>query len=311
MKSLRIALAACLALCLFLSIPAFAADYLTVSVTAKNAAPVAENLTVETYKGVTVVSSFRAHDPEGDSVTYKVSVEPKKGVVTVDGAEFSYVPKDGKSGKDTFKYVAIDSKGGVSGEATVTVEIKKQQTKVTYSDVSSYEAVFLAEKGVFLGEMVGGKYVFRPDETVSRGEFLAMCMDICGLDASIAVSRTGFSDDDAIPVWVKPYVSAAVIGGIVRGSLNENGAAVFRSGDAVTSYEAAVILDNALGITETAAIGDDAVPVWAQTSVSDLKSVDIPCFSGLLTRADAARMLTRAAKIVESREAKGLWSWLK
>ncbi|MBR0063084.1 MAG: surface layer protein [Oscillospiraceae bacterium] len=311
MKSLRIALTACLALCLFLSIPAFAADYLTVSVTAKNAAPVAENLTVETYKGVTVVSSFRAHDPEGDSVTYKVSVEPKKGVVTVDGAEFSYVPKDGKGGKDTFKYVAIDSKGGVSGEATVTVEIKKQQTKVTYSDVSSYEAVFLAEKGVFLGEMVGGKYVFRPDETVSRGEFLAMCMDICGLDASIAVSRTGFSDDDAIPVWVKPYVSAAVIGGIVRGSLNENGAAVFRSGDAVTSYEAAVILDNALGITETAAIGDDAVPVWAQTSVSDLKSVDIPCFSGLLTRADAARMLTRAAKIVESREAKGLWSWLK
>lgn len=313
MKSSRIILSALLALCLFLSIPAFAADYLTVSVTETNSSPVAENLSLETYKGVNVDGTFRAHDPEGDEMTFSVSTAPKKGTVTVDGDKFTYCPNEGKRGKDTFKYVAIDSKGGISQEATVTVEIKKQATKVTYSDVNSYEAVFLAEKGVFLGENVGGSYVFRPNESVSRGEFLAMCMEICGLGETVPVARTGFSDDDTIPVWVKPYVSGAVIGGIVHGSLNENGAAVFRSGDAITAYEAAVILDNALGVTETAAVEDDVVPVWAAKSVASLRSVNVisDASSAELSRIEAAKMLVKAAKIVDSREDKGLWSWIK
>jgi hypothetical protein len=66
---------------------------------------------------------------------------------------------DGKKGKDSFTYVAIDSGGNISDEATVTVNIKKQSTNITYSDMSgnssNYAALMLAEKGVFTGESWG------------------------------------------------------------------------------------------------------------------------------------------------------------
>ena len=145
-----------------------------------NASPVAENLELSTFRSVPVSGTFKCLDPEGDSVTFAVVRAPKKGVVDVDGDAFVYTPGEGKKGTDTFTYAASDSKGNVSNEATVTVHIKKQKTEVTYSDMAgspdAYAATLLAERGVFVGERVGGQYLFQPERTVSRGEFLVMCM---------------------------------------------------------------------------------------------------------------------------------------
>ena len=62
--------------------------------------------------------------------------------------------------------MAIDSGGNISDEATVTVNIKKQSTNITYSDMSgnssNYAALMLAEKGVFTGEKLGESYFFCP-----------------------------------------------------------------------------------------------------------------------------------------------------
>ena len=317
-KRIRSLIAAMLACAAFTTASAAATGYLSISAVNLNSAPVAENLSFETYRSVTFAGELKSVDPEGDEVSYSITQEPKKGEMTLDGASFTYTPSDGKRGKDVFKYVAVDSCGNISNEATVTVSIKKQQTKVSYSDLegsgTEYAAVYLAEKDVFTGERVGNEYLFFPDAPVSRGEFLAMCLSALGSDGLSGVSETGFFDDGDIPLWQKPYVAAAVLGNIVTGSKDRDGRIVFSPNRAVTRAEAAVILNNALGVTNVSLPIDEAVPTWASQAAANLKSVDV--FSvgdgrSDLTRADAAKMLAEAAKLAESTGRSGLLSWAK
>ncbi len=284
-----------------------------------NAAPVAKNIAVETYRGVAVTDSFSSMDPEGDEVSYSVTKNPKKGEVTVDGSSFTYTPSDGRKGKDRFTYVAVDSFGNISNEATVTVEVKKQSTAVTYSDMEGsdawYAATELAERGIFTGEKLGSSYLFSPDSRVTRGEFLAMCVNLAGGQVTGSVTRTGFYDDGDIPDWQKPYVSTAVLLEMITGREDADGNMVFAPGDAVTFAEATVMLNNALSLTDVDYAGTDGCPAWATQAAANLSSCSIIDASGSyaseLTRADAAKMLLGALRVMDSRSRdSSILSWL-
>ena len=167
-----------LSLCLagVLTVPALALTTPTAEV--ENAAPIAEDLTLKTYKGVAISSRFAAVDPEGDLVTFQVVDSPARGQVTMDENDptaFWYTPYEGKKGKDSFTYVAIDDKGNQSEPATVKITIEKQKTAVAYSDLEGnsahYAALRLAEAGVYTGRKVGELYCFDPDSTFTRQEF--------------------------------------------------------------------------------------------------------------------------------------------
>ena len=304
-------------------ISAAAAGYLTTTVVNLNSAPVAENVMCDTFRGVSIEGSFCCLDPEGDAVTYSVTVSPKKGTVTVDTDTFTYTPLDGKKGKDTFKYVAIDSYGNISNEAVVTVNIKKQTGAVSYSDMSGnsawYAATLLAEKGIFTGQRIGSEYIFSPDEPVTRGEFLAMCMELCGAEKADGVIRTGFYDDNEISAWQKPYVTAALVGDIVSGSVRSDGHIVFAPDDGITFAQATVMLNNSLGITDVHS--DDvstSCPVWAQQASVNLESCNISTTdscgvsTSVMTRADAAKMLLGAVSVIDGRDGSAsLLSWAK
>ena len=164
-----------LSLCLagVLTVPALALTTPTAEV--ENAAPIAEDLTLKTYKGVAISSRFAAVDPEGDLVTFQVVDSPARGQVAMDKndpAAFTYTPYEGKKGRDTFTYVAIDAKGNMSKPATVKVAIQKQATTVSYSDLEGnpahYAALRLAEAGVYTGRKVGELYCFDPDAAFTR-----------------------------------------------------------------------------------------------------------------------------------------------
>lgn len=319
MKKLTALVLLTLAAALLLSaVPAFALFY---PADAKlNSAPVAENLALETYRQVSVSGAFKALDPEGDPVTFSVVRQPKKGSVEITEGQFVYTPAEGKKGKDTFTYTAADDKGNVSNEATVTIDIKKQKTAVTYADMTgsgdAYAAQLLAEKGVFVGEQIGGKYVFDPEKPVTRGEFLVMCMSLSGAEL-LDVARTGFFDDEEIPVWQKPYLTTALTNDVVRGNTRSDGRIVFSPNVPVTFAEATVMVNNALGITDVALEEDAAEPAWAIQASANLTSCGIfdtvadGVSASTLTRADAARMLEGAIRVLEEREDDSLLSWLK
>ncbi|MDR0445925.1 MAG: S-layer homology domain-containing protein [Oscillospiraceae bacterium] len=291
-----------------------------------NSAPIAENLEFTTFRGVALSGSFRAFDPDGDDMSFEITEVPKKGSVTSDGGSgFIYSPSVKSKGRDCFSYVAVDANGGVSEAATVTVQIKKQSVKTTYADMDGspalYAALVLSERGVFTGERLGDEYFFRPDEPLTRGEFLALCLKAADAEPLDGVTRTGFFDDGDIPAWAKPYVSAALMRGIVAGYRDDEGRVMFSPNSPVTFSEAAVMVSNTFAITDVVsaiAPDSDAIPAWAQASSANLSACGIlpDGVAGIsdkpVTRADAARLLAASTAVQDARNSKGgLLGWAK
>lgn len=280
-----------------------------------NSAPIAENLEIKTYKNVSVSGQFAAVDPEGDILTFQLVTKPARGKVEIseDGSgSFIYTPYENKSGKDSFTYVAVDSVGNVSAEATVKVVISKAKTKVTYADMSGHasyrSAIRLAEEGILVGTQVDGAYYFQPDLPVSREEFVVLAMSAAGLESLEGISVTGFSDDSSIPVWAKGYLSSALRSGVVKGCVETDGTVCFHSGNPVTKTEASVILDRLLKVSDVGNVDAfaESVPAWASQSVANMSAVsvlaDLNNMSSGLTRAQAADMLCAMLDVLDSRD---------
>lgn len=287
-----------------------------------NETPVAQDLSLCTYKNVEVQGTFAGVDPEGDLLTFQLISKPARGAVTQaqDGsAQFTYTPYENKTGKDAFTYVAVDAVGNTSAPATVSIKIEKQKTKVCYSDMTGIEghreAVRLAEAGLLIGEQMGQEYLFHPEQTVSRAQFTALAMAAAELDVMKEASVTGFADDEAMAAWAKPFVSSALRSGVVQGSFDEAGRVVFQADAPITAAEAAVLLNRALRVTDAAETflpGGDA-PAWCAQAVANLNSCNaLPAsvtLSEPLTRAQAAVMLSAALDVAETRDGGGWLPW--
>lgn len=292
------------------------------TVAAVNHPPVAEALSLNTYKNVEVQGTFAGVDPEGDLLTFQLISKPARGAVTQaeDGsAAFTYTPYENKTGKDAFTYVAVDAQGNTSSPATVSIKISKQKTKVTYSDMTGVEghreAVHLAEAGLLVGEKMGTDYFFHPEQTMSRAQFTALAMAVADMESMDGVQVTGFADDEVMALWAKPYVSAALRSGVVRGSFDDMGQVVFLPDAPITAAEAAVLLDRALAVTDVPSAAETMadVPAWCVQAVANLDSCGAMPASAVLseplTRAQAAVMLDRAINVMDSRDQGGWFNW--
>lgn len=280
-------------------------------------APIAQDMEIKAYRGVSYTGTLKATDNEGDNVTFSVVEAPQKGTLEL-GAEgvFVYTPEKNKAGSDRFTFVATDEDGHVSAAATVKIQIARVSSGVAYSDTEgkacATAAVDLAERGVFVGSKVGGDWFFEPERTVSRGEFVAMAMAAAGLrDSDVTV--TGFCDDESIPTWVKGCAAGALAAGVVYGTPTEGGLA-FRAGSDVTHAEAAAVLNRILRVTDVdlADFAAEDCPAWCAQAVANLESVSIAPTGGFsgeslsrgLTRAEAAELLSAAMTLADERNAK-------
>ena len=274
--------------------------------------PIAQNLTLDTYRNVAVNDALSGTSFSGDSVTYRVTRHPARGSLTFPregGPAFTYTPYENKTGKDRFTYVAVDSQGRVSQPAEVTVTITKPSVNVFYRDLAGHPAhkaaISLAEHGVFTGDRVGTASFFRPQQPVSRQEFLVMAMIASGHQARATSLPTGFADNASIAVWARPYVAAALREGTVRGRETENGIS-FQPDRSIKWSEAAVILNRLLGVSDAAVPESGAVPAWAGQSVANLETVGVLPSGGdldaFLTRGDAALLLDRALELIKTRK---------
>ncbi len=297
MRKYIAAVLCCLALCA-LVFPAMA----------DNSAPVAENFEFETYRGVSFGGQLAAVDPDGDAVSFEITTQPKKGTIELSGdGSFVYSPAEGKRGRDYFGYKAVDANGDRSQEATVIIKLVKNKS-VSYVDMdgnASYcSAVKLAECGAFIGKQIGGEYYFEPQKTLSRGEFVAMCLNVTGTDVLRGVVSTGFDDDGSIPDWQRAYVASAVRDGVVKGKNGASGA-VFDADAEISRAEAGVMLDRLLSLTNVSVEDGGAVPTWAAQSAANLDACGIMnenCVdSAALTHAEAADMLAAAMNVLSRR----------
>ncbi len=266
-------------------------------------APVAQDMSIETYKNLSNDGTLKASDPEGQALTFTVVRAPKRGTVEVrqDGT-FTYTPKKNKVGVDSFTYTAADPAGNVSRTATVTVQILKPTDARQYADTAGHSCRFAAEwmknTGLFVGEQVGGSDCFYPDKTVSREEFLAMTVKV--LDIPLEDIQN-VQLPVTTPQWLKPYLAAAQ-----RSGLTANWDSTVSLSEPITGAEAAVMLQNALDLTvssgvletsQTAALQED-VPAWALASLTVMAENGVVLEAGTpMTRAEVAQTLYQVSKL--------------
>ena len=279
---------------------------LGVSANAEGTAPVAENLELTTYRNVSVGGQFSAYDPDGNVADYEITTQPVKGSIqkNKDGS-FVYTPCEDKKGRDYFGYKAIDADGNYSQEATVIIKIEKQKKDVSYFDVDGtpeeYYAVALSEAGIYTGEQIGNVYCFEPEHEVKRGEFISMCMMAADEPVVSSVMNTGFTDDESIREWMKPFVLAAAIKGIDTGNKG-----AFYSDAPISREEAVVTLNKVLRMNNVKYMElDSELEHETAQACANLNAVGITCEGTLitegLTRIEAAQLLVNAMKVISKR----------
>ena len=219
---------------------------MTLSIRGKeDKAPIAEDSALETYKNLEVTGKLKVTDPEGQSLTFAIVRQPRRGTVKLgEDGSFTYTPKKNKVGIDSFTFTATDPAGKVSREATVTVKLLKPTEASQYTDTLGMDCRFAAEwmknTGIFVGETVSGNPCFSPEKEVTRGEFLTMLVKTLDIPRSETVTYTGFSDE--IPLWLQPYLAAALRAGLTEGLTDQE---VFAPDSPITGSDAAILLTNA------------------------------------------------------------------
>lgn len=254
---------------------------MTLSILGKeDKAPVAEDFAQETYKNLPLTGKLKVSDPEGKPMTYTVVRQPKRGTLEImEDGSFTYTPKKNKVGIDSFVFTAVDPAGKVSREATVTITILKPSDARQYQDTLGSDCRFAAEwmrhTGIFTGENLGEQPCFGPEKEVTRGEFVTMLVKTLEVPVDEGLVYTGYTDE--VPVWLQPYLAAAVRSGLTAGLDHPE---VFAADAVITTAEAALMVANGLDLAETfAGSGEEA-----------------------MTRSMAAKILYRTSRELEERK---------
>lgn len=273
---------------------------MTISIRGKeDKAPIAEDLTLETYKNLPNQGKLKASDPEGGALTYTITRSPKRGELDVgEDGSFTYTPKKNKVGTDSFTYTATDAAGNVSRTATVIIQILKPTNKTQYSDTLGNDCRFAAEwmknTGLFEGERINGSACFQPDKAVSRGEFIAMMIQSLGIPVDEEATCTGFTDD--VPGWLKPYLAAALRSGLTVGWPHGE---TFGAQETISGAEAALLLQNALDLPVYTVAKNTEDPEWAAGALAAMAEHEVILDgNGLLNRGQMAMALYRASRLV-------------
>ena len=261
----------------------------------------AEDMFLETYKYLPNEGTLKVFDPEGQALQYTVTRQPKRGQVEVSQeGMFTYTPKKNKVGVDSFVYTATDPAGNVSREATVTVRILKPSDAAQYTDTVGSSCRFAAEwmknTGLFIGEQVGGQLCFGENMPVSKGQFVAMAVELLGIPVDETAEFTGYADE--MPGWLKPYLAAALRSGMTAGiPVTESGA--FGINEVITGAEAAVMLQNTMDLAvDTAGMELPEAPEWAAASVAAMNASGVALDAqDTLTRGQVAQILYQVSRM--------------
>jgi len=288
------------------------------------------NIETETMPSMKVFG--RLSNDLNSPLSIKITKEPKLGEVSFSEANnmFEYTPSSKKTGTDSFEYAKLDSDGNIIATGKVDIKITKPASNITYEDMKNnfahFAAVKLTERGILSGEEIAGKYLFNPDSTVTRGEFLVMLTTALGDSYNIeTVSDTGFADDATIPSWLKGFIKNGVDKGIINGR-QDGETKTFGANDPILRSEAAVMINNALKKTADVSIGlsyndIDSIPTWAYDAFTNLSNFGV--INGYednsikplqyLTKAEAAQLIYNTTKFDEEQRPNVLnvFQWFK
>ncbi len=233
----------------------------------KNSVPIVRDIavgtSVATYKELSYFGHLPGFDPDGHMLEYIVVDYPKNGAISLDSksGEYEYIPDSGFTGKDSFKYVISDRYGAYSASETVYITVDSLHEDELFDDMSasaSYaEAITLARSGILGGRTVGGKRMFLPEGSLTRGEFIQALMTASGADVKGNTLHTVFADDADIPYAMKGAVASAYELGYIKGT-EKDGKLYFLPNEQMSLAECASVIGRVLEIED-----EESVPVFS------------------------------------------------
>ena len=175
-----------------------------------------------------------------------------------------------------------------------------------YRDMEGREeynaAVAMTAMGIMSGVQLGDDLYFRPNESVTRAEFVAMAMKCVGIRVDSTLASTFFDDDSEISPSLKGYIATAQRTGLVVGDFKD-GKLLFSPDEKITRYEAAKILATLIGVDgegeESVFAAEGDIPVWARSGVYAMCSMgifnsnDSATLTETITRGNVAEYLYR------------------
>ena len=110
-----------------------------ITVSNKNRAPVANagSITTDEDKAVSIVLS--GSDPDGENLTYQVTVNPKNGTLSGTAPNLTYTPKANYNGNDELKFTVSD--GELVSEAIVSVTINAVNDKPVLNTIANQSII--------------------------------------------------------------------------------------------------------------------------------------------------------------------------
>lgn len=255
------------------------------------------SLDLKTQREIGIHGKMCASDSDSAILEFIVVSYPKSGTLTLldkSSGEYVYTPYDSYTGNDSFIYVARDEWGNFSKAQRVNITVSERMSEVVYRDMIGHPeynaAVAVTAMGIMDGRLIGDGVYFSPEDTVSRAEFVCMAMKAAGISPLKSATASFFDDNEDIPAPLLGYVATAQRMGIISGKF-EDGALVFKPGEAITKYEAASIISKLLDKDpegNTPVFSDiTSVPSWAREDVYTMCSLGIFKYDGNTINATA------------------------
>ena len=254
-----------------------------------NLPPVATNgVSVSTWTNSNV-SSFgvlNGYDPDGDGLRFEVVSYPQKGLIAITNIEtgdYIYTPYEDATGTDAFSYRVRDEYGNYSETCVVKMKIEKLKTSLVFNDLEN-DSCLNAVIALYENEIMtfkpnaNGSFDFRPNEEITREEFIVLVMKAMGADKAPTIQATRFADDKDISPEYKGYLESAFSLGIIKGK-NESDGVHINPKESITVSEAAKIINRIIGAkigASTTVFADaDEIPTDALNDVTSLTELGI------------------------------------
>ena len=247
---------------------------------------------------VTLTATARTEDGVTATKTFRVTITGRYGS--------SSGGSGGSSGGSGGGSYGGSWSGSTSGSATGVGQIgnpavedpQNVENEVIFADVASDAWYNYYVYELYNAGIVSKDEYFRPEDPVTRAEFVKMIVEMLGIrDSSAVVSYTDLSETD----WSYVYIASATKFGIIQG----NGDGTFGVNDNITREDMAVIIDRAVKLVgydvqtgEPSFNDNDQISDYAYESVGCMQANGIiQGYEGNFSPKDTATR-AEAAKVV-------------
>ncbi|HWI62685.1 MAG TPA: S-layer homology domain-containing protein [Symbiobacteriaceae bacterium] len=231
-------------------------------------APAEKTPTLRNVPGFTFDESLTVQGSGAPGAEVTVAVNGKAagtGTVGQSGDFAVTVPLE----RGTNTILAVVKQNGVVRATAETRVLHASASQLT--DISAHWAKGSVYQMVARGVTTGFEdSTFRPEEQVTRAQFVAFLLRALGYEADTAPALA-FSDRNTVPEWAAGWLSRAVALGLITGYSDNT----IRPDAPITRAEMAVLIDRALamksvktGGTEKSFTDADRIPAWANTAVA-------------------------------------------